>query len=442
MIFVVLTAAGVALPALAQPSFTGTGDLPGGRVFSECLALSRDGSVAFGDSATQNYDPITAITSACRYADGSLQWLDYSYPNISTFAYAANQDGTVVAGYAIIVPPYADIEIFRWTASGGMQILGDIAGGATNSTARGISADGNIIVGFGSSAASTAGCGICQEAFKWTADTGIVGLGDLPGGNLDSRANAISGNGHVIVGAGTSVLGTTPTMWDDTGVHNLGYLPQGGFAAQGVCNAVNYDGSVIVGTSSSVNSTTEAFRWTASGNGGGVMIGLGDLPGGPFQSQAWAVSDDGQIVVGQATTEGGIFGAGQSTAFIWDEAHGIRDLKLVLMGAGLNISGWMLTSARAISADGVVIAGIGINPNGDGEGWIARLPRPPHCGSADFNCDGDVATDADIEAFFACLAGTCPSPPCTSTADFNGDGDAATDADIEAFFRVLAGGSC
>jgi hypothetical protein len=29
-----------------------------------------------------------------------------------------------------------------------------------------------------------------------------------------------------------------------------------------------------------------------------------------------------------------------------------------------------------------------------------------------------------------------------STADFNGDGDVGTDADIEAFFRVLAGGNC
>jgi hypothetical protein len=64
------------------------------------------------------------------------------------------------------------------------------------------------------------------------------------------------------------------------------------------------------------------------------------------------------------------------------------------------------------------------------------------CGSADFNCDGDVGTDADIEAFFACLAGSCPSAPCTSRADFNGDGDTGTDADIEAFFRVLAGGTC
>jgi hypothetical protein len=64
------------------------------------------------------------------------------------------------------------------------------------------------------------------------------------------------------------------------------------------------------------------------------------------------------------------------------------------------------------------------------------------CGSADFDCDGDVGTDADIEAFFACIAGTCPESPCVSTADFNGDGDIGTDADIEAFFRVLGGGSC
>jgi hypothetical protein len=60
--------------------------------------------------------------------------------------------------------------------------------------------------------------------------------------------------------------------------------------------------------------------------------------------------------------------------------------------------------------------------------------------SPDFNNDGDVGTDADIEAFFACLAGNC-CPACGS-ADFNGDGDVGTDADIEAFFRVLAGGRC
>jgi Immunoglobulin domain len=62
------------------------------------------------------------------------------------------------------------------------------------------------------------------------------------------------------------------------------------------------------------------------------------------------------------------------------------------------------------------------------------------CGSADFNGDGDFGTDADIEAFFACLAGNCCAT-CGS-ADFNADGDIGTDADIEAFFRVLGGGTC
>jgi hypothetical protein len=66
----------------------------------------------------------------------------------------------------------------------------------------------------------------------------------------------------------------------------------------------------------------------------------------------------------------------------------------------------------------------------------------PACDSADFDCDGDVGTDADIEAFFACLAGNCPAAPCTNSADFNHDGDVGTDADIESFFRVLAGGPC
>ena len=74
--------------------------------------------------------------------------------------------------------------------------------------------------------------------------------------------------------------------------------------------------------------------------------------------------------------------------------------------------------------------------------WAGAGGVGPHCGTADFNCDGAVGTDADIEAFFACISGTCPPPPCTNSADFNGDGAIGTDADIEAFFRVLGGGTC
>jgi hypothetical protein len=70
------------------------------------------------------------------------------------------------------------------------------------------------------------------------------------------------------------------------------------------------------------------------------------------------------------------------------------------------------------------------------EAFLINLP----CGIADFNGDGDTGTDADIDAFFACLSGTCCAT--CSSVDFNRDGDIGTDADIESFFRVLSGQPC
>ncbi len=58
----------------------------------------------------------------------------------------------------------------------------------------------------------------------------------------------------------------------------------------------------------------------------------------------------------------------------------------------------------------------------------------------DFDGDHDTGTDADIEAFFACLAGDCCAL-CLDT-DINGDGDTGTDADIERFFALLVTGGC
>jgi YVTN family beta-propeller protein len=74
--------------------------------------------------------------------------------------------------------------------------------------------------------------------------------------------------------------------------------------------------------------------------------------------------------------------------------------------------------------------------------WVDVVAVALPCGNADFNGDGDFGTDADIEAFFACLAGNCCATCYPGGSDFNADGDAGTDADIESFFRVLAGGAC
>lgn len=72
---------------------------------------------------------------------------------------------------------------------------------------------------------------------------------------------------------------------------------------------------------------------------------------------------------------------------------------------------------------------------GPGVGLAIEV-RGEVCRSSDYDGDGDAATDADIEAFFACIAGNCCA---TCSADYDGDGDVATDFDIEAFFSVLTG---
>jgi len=69
-------------------------------------------------------------------------------------------------------------------------------------------------------------------------------------------------------------------------------------------------------------------------------------------------------------------------------------------------------------------------------------PDAVGCGTSDYNGDGDFGTDADIEAFFACLGGSCCQTCFPGGSDFNADGDYGTDADIEAFFRVLGGARC
>ena len=60
----------------------------------------------------------------------------------------------------------------------------------------------------------------------------------------------------------------------------------------------------MVGRGVSV-SGDEAFRWTQATG----MVGLGDLPGGSFNSIAWGVSADGSVVVGTGKLNGFYFGS-------------------------------------------------------------------------------------------------------------------------------------
>ena len=58
----------------------------------------------------------------------------------------------------------------------------------------------------------------------------------------------------------------------------------------------------------------------------------------------------------------------------------MRSLQSVLttdFGLGTSLTGWQLIEARGISTDGLTIAGIGTNPSGATEAWVAQLQPIP-----------------------------------------------------------------
>ncbi len=94
--------------------------------------------------------------------------------------------------------------------------LGDLPGGKSESWAGGVSADGQVVVGWSASSNGT-------EAFRWTEETGMTGLGDLPGGYFRSDAQAVSADGLVVVGGSVSSTGWEAYRWTEaTGMVGLG----------------------------------------------------------------------------------------------------------------------------------------------------------------------------------------------------------------------------
>ena len=107
----------------------------------------------------------------------------------------------------------------------------------------------------------------------------------------------------------------------------------------------------------------EAFRWTAgSGLAGLGFVSVRYLEHRPRGFEEWF------------RRHGWIHIQTRGLRFHWDAPHGIRRLRDVLSinDYGLDISGWTLRRAQAISADGRP-SWYGINPSGQTEGGIANL---------------------------------------------------------------------
>jgi hypothetical protein len=196
-------------------------------------------------------------------------------------------------------------------------------------SATALSPDGKTVLGHLYSSNGT------LEGVKWTQDTGLQ---QLPTPTDDENGNVINGNGGVIR--------VTPTD-------------------------VSTNGDVVVGSIDAGLSFHRAFRWTVDGG----MTLLSPIPGvgGNFAS---AMTPDGRFIVGG---EGyARFGGDGNAAFIWDRVTAQSErVSDVLAGLGVDLGGWRLSGASAISDDGAFIAGTGLDPQGNTRAWIANLAPVP-----------------------------------------------------------------
>ena len=262
-------------------------------------------------------------------------------------AYGVSADGSVVVGYRRV--DIGGDEAFRWTQPSGTAVLPSDPGHAR---AKAVSADGSVVVG-----------AVSEQACRWTEETGLLHLGYL-GDDWLSYANDVSADGSVVVGHSGCCGDEKAFRW----MQQDGMVALDGMA---MAHAVSTDGSVVVGTHyTSHVEGWRACRWTRET--GTQYLGLlpGDSPGNRYEYMAFDVSGDGSLVVGSSYGD-------DNGAFLWDTPHGMRRLKDVLAtDFGLDLTGWDLTHAAAISDNGLHIVGYGEHAYGGYEAWIATIPEP------------------------------------------------------------------
>jgi probable HAF family extracellular repeat protein len=220
--------------------------------------------------------------------------------------------------------------------------VGDLAGGAADSAALGVSADGSVVVGESESASGT-------QAFRWTEAGGIAGLGFLSGVDPYSTARAVSANGSVIVGTsrGSDAV-ERAYRWSAGAMTALDRFSCDSCDPVTQALAVSDNGLTVVGSALARSGGTaplhlDPVRWP---NGGTSIVDLGNLSGGVTDSgEAFGASSNGALIVGSHLSADG------KDAWYWNGSGGLHVLPTITGGSII------AANAFAISADGTTIVG-------------------------------------------------------------------------------------
>lgn len=342
-----LTLAWLCGTAQGQATFTRIESLDEHNRWTRVTGISADGMKVVGRSLTQKGSFEGFVWSNALGAEGVGALLQDT-----SAAEAISGDGEVVVGSSG-KHSFQRTEAFRWTTADKIESLGIQS---SMSTAYGVSRDGSVIVGQYDE--------YPEQAFRLSGST-LTNLGDLGGGRASARD--VSGDGATVVGwSDVSVDRTEAFVWTaQAGMKGLGTLGGAASYAWGV----SPDGGTVVGSSRVDNAFEDghAFLWNQDEG----MVDLGAMD--DLFSVAWDVSAGGKVVVGEAYSSP----FGPTRAFLWDRQNGMVDLNDYVRGVlKLSIDGWQLQSAKAVSDDGMYIAGDGLSPEGEYAGWVIRVPTP------------------------------------------------------------------
>jgi hypothetical protein len=294
-----------------------------------------------------------------------------------TIAQAIKNAATTAGGHC---PVFLDLRVPAKLSAPTSIDFGTVTQGSTASL--------NISVGNGGDTSLWTAAGIANISYTLGASSGFAAPGgtfqDAAGGALNSHAITMNTSSP---GPKSGTLTITMTGADEA------------------TRVINITGNVVPPNQPPIANAGPDQTLTDSGNDGTEPVAL---------DGSGSYDPDGSITDYLWTEEGTTLAEGSSAS-----------TPTISLPVGVHTITLQVTDNQSATATDTVV--ITINAG-------------RHCGSADYNHDGSIGTDADIEAFFACLGGDC-CPACDSV-DFNGDGSLGTDADIEAFFRVLGGGPC
>ncbi len=204
----------------------------------------------------------------------------------------------------------------------------------------------------------------------------FAGIGDLSGGDAESAALDVNGDGTVIVGFSV----------DDSGDQAVRFTPDSGLASLGGVSSralgIDDSGNTIVGEARNSESRPQAAFWVG---GAGPQLFEAPQIGPMAYVRASGVSGDGQLTVGTGEqVGGGAFGIS------WRSGQ-------------LENFGYPYAEKTAANEDGSVVVGYEFSHHYSGTSHALRneseLPMPQPCGQSFARCYGrayDVSRDGAV----------------------------------------------